>query len=430
MLKNKLKNMLYISVASLAFLSGCSDIDNTGKNVVNADARFVSAEVIEDINTSTMLSVVKAGVDATATNAFGYKAVKIVYETQDISGNDVNASGLLVIPSASDAYKQYLASQGKAFSVSMICDNHGTIFTNAEAPSNVETTNGLPDYDLATSMTGYAGFAAVLPDYVGYGSSNDSNHPYLLKEISAQNSLDMIKASMKYMEDSGVALNYQLYISGYSQGGHVAMALGEKIEKENFDIVDLKGIAPMAGPYLISSFGDAVLKADATMSVPAFMAYIADSYSNAHDNISLDEMIISSKVSAFDGLFDGSNDATAIHTTLGLSLGASTTLLFDTNFVSDYEATPSHKLRARFVENNVGSWGAKTKINLIHCTNDDVVPYTMTQGVKQTLDAAGAVDVTLTPISSVADGNVHSDCGLPAYSQAIGWFDEIRQGKL
>jgi hypothetical protein len=240
----------------------------------------------------------------------------------------------------------------------------------------------------------------------------------------------MIKASIKYMEDSGVVLNYQLYVSGYSQGGHVAMALAEKIEESGFDMVDLKGVAPMAGPYLISSFGDAVLKADANMSVPAFMAYIADSYSNSYDNISLDEMIVSSKVSVFDGLFDGSNDITAIHTALLLPLGAPTLGLFDATFVSEYEATPSHKLRERFKENNVGSWAAQTKVNLIHCTNDDVVPYTMTQGVKQTLEAFGAVDVTLTPISSVADGNVHSDCGTPAYTQAIGWFDAIRQGNI
>ncbi|MCW8838330.1 MAG: lipase family protein, partial [Thiovulaceae bacterium] len=254
----------YMTLLSFFVLSGCSDIDNTGANTVNANSGFISAETIEDINTSTMLAVVKGSIDANATNAFGYKAVKIVYKTQDMSGNDVNASGLLVIPSATSQYQAYRIANGQTpFSVSMICDNHGTIFTDAEAPSNVEVTNGLPDYTLAVLMSGYAGFAAVLPDYVGYGTSNSSAHPYMLKELSAQNSLDMIKASIKYMQDNGVLLNYQLYISGYSQGGHVAMALAEKIENE-IDIVDLKGVAPMAGAHNIEALANLEINASRT----------------------------------------------------------------------------------------------------------------------------------------------------------------------
>ena len=427
---NKNKSIIYTALLSLLVLSGCEDIDNTGANIVNADSGLVSAEVIDDINASTMLAVVKASVDANAANAFGYKAVKIVYKTKDMDGDDVNASGLLVIPSATDEYQAYRAANGELpFSVSMICDNHGTIFTNAEAPSNLEVANGLPDYTLAVLMSAYAGFASVMPDYVGYGSSNASDHPYLLKELSAQNSLDMIKASMKYMEQNGVVLNYQLYVSGYSQGGHVAMALAQKIEKTT-DMVDLKGVAPMAGPYLISSFGDSVLASDANMSVPAFMGYIADSYSNYYDDINLSYLLVDSKEAAFDGLFDGSNDITTIHTALGLPLGAPTTALFDSTFVSDYESTPTHELRARFIENNVGAWAAKSKINLIHCDNDDVVPYAMSAGIEQILDSYGAEDVTLTPISTVPAGNVHSDCAIPAYQQALGWFDAIRQGQI
>jgi len=246
--------ILSISLLALMGFLGCNDIDNTGENTVNANSGFVSAEIIDEINASTMLAIIKANTDLNTTNpfgfesAFGYKAVKIVYKTSDIEGNIIDASGLLVIPTVMDSYETALNSLGKSFSVSMICDNHGTIFTNTEAPSNVEAKTTGPDYTLAISMTGYAGFAGIFPDYVGYGSSNASAHPYLLKDLSAQNSLDMIKASMKYMQKESVILNHQLYVSGYSQGGHLAMALAEKIEKNGFDSVVLKGVASMAGP--------------------------------------------------------------------------------------------------------------------------------------------------------------------------------------
>ncbi len=435
MLKHIKRSSLSLAlISSLAFFAGCSDIDNDGANVIGDN--FVSAEVIDDINASVMLNVVKAKIDPTATNAFGYKAVKINYDTTDIDGNSVEASGLLVIPSATDAYQQYRASQGEApYSVSMICDNHGTMFTNAEVPTEEEVKNGLPDSTLAVMMAGYAGFAAVMPDYVGYGTSNDSDHPYFIKEATAQSSLDMIRASVRYMTDTNVLFNSQLYISGYSQGGHAALALSEKIETEHNDEFTLKAIAPMAGAYIMDSFGDAILKAGATMSVPAFMAYIADSYSNAYSDVALEGMIVETKIPAFDGLFDGSNDALAIHTALGLPLGAQSSLLFDATFISDYESTPSHPLRARFKENNVGSYTSQTKINLIHCSNDDVVSVAMTYGVEQLLGAAGSADVTKTIIDTVTADytkgeSIHGNCGLPAYQAGVTWFAAIRNGDI
>lgn len=441
----KYKTSICSGLLSLAFLSGCGDIDNSGSNTVNKDSGFISAEVIDDINASTMLSVVQANIDANATNAFGYKAIKIVYETEDINGEDVNASGLLVIPSASDAYKQYLGTLGKAYSVSMICDNHGTIFTDAEAPSNVETTNGLPDYTQAVLMSGYAGFASVMPDYVGYGSSNDSAHPYLLKEISAQNSLDMIKASVKYMQDNGVLLNYQLYISGYSQGGHVAMALAEKIEKEGFDALDLKGVAPMAGPHNVEALANIELNASRTMLYPAFLGYLADSYSY-YDDLNLSEMVLYPNETNYHSLFDGSNSNVVIHVNLGLADGVAdfgfathtADELFKESFINDYQNNVNSLARERFKENkSYDEWTPRTKVNLVHCMEDEIIPFSQSQNAYADLNATGA-DVTLSPIptaylSQQVDAThpfVHANCATEAYGAALQWFDAIRQGQI
>lgn len=429
----KKSSLSLVLVSSLAFFTGCG-IDNDGENIVGSN--LVSAEVIDDINASTMLQIIQARIKPEAQVAFGYKAVKINYDTLDINGDSVEASGLLVIPVATQAYQQYRASLGQApFSVSMICDNHGTIFTDAEAPSNVEKHDGLPNYTPAVLMTGLAGFAAVLPDYVGYGTSNSSKHPYLVKEATAQASLDMIRASVRYMTDTNVVFNSQLYISGYSQGGHAALALAEEIELNNNDEFTLMGVAPMAGPYVVDAFGDAVLEANATMSVPAFMAYISDSFSGSYTDVSLEGMIVESKVPAFENLFDGSNDIVAIQTKLGLPMNAPSEMLFDSAFITDYVNTPTHPLRERFRENNVGGYASQTKINLIHCSNDDVVPVLMTHGVEKSLNAYGSTSVSKTIIDDVtadyAKGeSVHSNCGVPAYGASINWFAAIRNGDI
>ena len=445
MLKNIQKNSLsLVLLSSLALLSGCSDIDNTGENIVGNN--FVSAEIIDDINATTMLSVVKSSINPAATNAFGYKAVKITYNTKNQNNEDIVASGLLVIPSATDAYKNILASVGKQFSVSMICDNHGTIFEDAHAPSNVEIKNGMPDYSLAVLMTGYAGFAGIYPDYIGYGISNDESHPYMLKEVSARASLDMVRAAQRYMNDNNIVFNSQLYISGYSQGGFTAMALAEEIEVNNNNEFTLKGIAPMAGPHDLESLGDRELDASHTMVYPAFLGYLADSYSQAYSEINLENLVNEINTTMYHSLFDGSNTNIEIHTKLGLVTDArggfnqhTADVLFKSSLIDDYQnnLNTGASLKEKFVENSTYNWTPKTKMNLIHCSDDEIIPFSMSQTAYDSFIENGSENVTLTPIptavideATVSDPFVHSRCAKTAYGAAVTWFSAIRSGDI
>ncbi|MBU0720857.1 lipase family protein [bacterium] len=437
----KLGYVYALSLSVLVFFSACGDMENTGSNVVGNN--LIKATLLEDVNTSTMLSVVKASINPAATNAFGYKAVKIDYETTNQSGNSITASGLLVIPSASDAYKQYLATLGKTYSISMICDNHGTIFTEAEAPTNVEVTNGLPDYSIAVLMTGYAGFAAVLPDYTGYGSSDAQNHPYILKDASAKASLDMIKASVRYMTDNNVLFNGQLYVSGYSEGGYTAMALAKEIEENHASDFTLKGVAPMAGPHNVEALGDIEIDANRTMLYPAFLAYLADSYSQAYSDIALSDLVNETNTTMFHSLFDGSKTNVEIHAALGLTVNYGfaaydANVLFKDSFISDYSNNLNNSFRVRLNENNVNNWTPKARMNLIHCAEDEIIPFSMSQGAYDNFITNGvsSTNITLTSIPTAAltqqqDAShpfIHANCGNDAYGVAVGWFDSIRQG--
>lgn len=425
------------------FLSACGTNGNTGSNNVSGAEQFVSANVIEEVNASTMLSVIQTNIPSLgATNAFAYKAVKISYNTVGQNNEAVVASGLLVIPTPTDAYLAYLESLGKSFSVSMICDNHGTIFTNAEAPSNVEVTNGLPDYSLAVLMTGYAGFAGIYPDYIGYGDSNAVSHPYILKKASARASIDMVKASIKYMEEHSIPVNYQLYVSGYSQGGYNAMAMAQSIEEGALPNVNLEGVAPMAGPHDVEALANIELDASHTMVYPSFLGYLADSYAYYYDDLNLSDMVVLTDTDAYHALFDGSNSNVAIHAALGLTTNGgfafyTADALFKTSFINDYQNNTNSIIRQKFIENkSYSNWTPRTRINLIHCINDDIIPFSMSQNAFNELNATGA-NITLTPIDDtnttlvpVTDPFVHANCAQPAYGVAVNWFDAIRQGAI
>ena len=437
------RGVLGLTGGLVLLFSGCGGIDNTGGNTVGSN--LVSAEVIDDINASVMLQVIQSQLpDLNATNAFGYKAVKIIYNTTTPDGKTVKASGLLVIPSATDAYKQYLASQDKSFSVSSICDNHGTIFKNDEAPTSVEQHNGLPDYSLAVLMSGYAGFATIAPDYLGYGESNDTVHPYIMNS-SAQASLDMIKASMRYMQDNGIVYNGQLFISGYSEGGYVAMSLARDIEKNHSGEFTLKGVAPMAGPYDVAALGAYELNATKPMVVPAFLAEIASSYANYYEDIDLSSVLNQTQADAIvqNNLFGGDYNTTQIHSQLGFTINDGygvypASSLFQTDFINDYHSNLNNSVLVHFEENNAyKNWTPKAPVNLIQCQADEVIPFALSSQIAyDTLHATGA-SVTLSEINTTVvppyDGTTvttlaHQRCASVAYGEAVQWFAGIREG--
>ena len=441
-MKNSSKYIVALSI--VAFLSACG-LENVSQNKVdNGSAAFVSATVIDDINASVMLQYVRGGIDVNATNAFAYKAVKIDYKTVNEDNTPVIASGLLVIPTATAAYQQYRISQGqRPFTVSMLCDNHKTIFADVEAPTAVEVSNYQPDYSLAVLESAYAGFAGIYPDYIGFGDSNATVHPYIMKKSSARASLDMIKASMKYMEDNGVALNHQLYITGYSEGGYVAMALAQKVEEE-MNNVNLMGVAPMAGPYNVKDLADIELNATHTMVYPGFLADLAYSYSVYYDENLSEIADINITAGQFQLAFSGEYDTVAIHTILGLADPANGDYgfythkadeLFSTSFLSDYKNNVNNSMKVKFEENNLDNWVPRSKVNFIQCLDDEIIPFSESNNTYNKFKANGA-DVTLTGIPTAALSQqkdathpfVHVNCGPTAYGAAVQWFAAIRNG--
>ena len=164
----------------LLLVMGCGELDQPkneevkgGKVVVNFSAPLMK---------KTLMS--KGVVDENRT-VFGYKAFKIPYITTDESGDEVEASGLFVIPIG-------LPPKLNQIGLSMVSDDHGTIFSNNDAPSVIGENNGTPDGS-AIILTSIGGFATLQADYIGFGDSNDHYHPFVQKESLANATIGFIK---------------------------------------------------------------------------------------------------------------------------------------------------------------------------------------------------------------------------------------------
>ncbi|NEW61742.1 hypothetical protein GSY74_10630 [Sulfurovum sp. bin170] len=401
-------------ITPLLFI-GCGDgLDNPEESVKGG-------ELVVDFSAVQMKkSLMAKGAVTDSTTVFGYKAYKVPYTTTDEEGVEVEASGLFVIPTG-------MPPAVGQIGLSMVSDDHGTIFANLDAPTTGAVTYGTP-IGSSILLTSIGGFATLQPDYIGFGDSNDHYHPFILKKSLASASIDFIKAVKTFATDNSIKLNEQLFLTGYSEGGYAAMATLQKIEAEGELTVTMA--APMAGPYDLNVTAFGVLS-QPTLSVPSFMANIGYAYGEAYGK-ELSTIINEPYASKLPTLFDGSIARDLIDPELTTKT-AGDDGLFTATFAGNFFASSEHWFREAVVENSVHAWVPKTSVRLVHCKSDDVIPYGIAQITEGTMKAMGAEDVALIPVEAtlgLPETIGHSECGTPAYQLTTKMFADVRKATI
>jgi pimeloyl-ACP methyl ester carboxylesterase len=157
---------------------------------------------------------------------------RIVYTTQDVFNKPDTASGIIAVPV--DPLAKF----------PVLLYDHGTVADRFDVPSE-----GSYEQFFAVGLASQ-GYMCVAPDYIGLGIS-DGLHPYVHPESEAQAGIDLIHAVKELSDVAPIYFNEQLFITGYSQGGHAAMATS-KILQETGEMT-VTASAPMSGPYSISN---------------------------------------------------------------------------------------------------------------------------------------------------------------------------------
>lgn len=410
---------LLLAVSTLFFMGCGTDLGQPVNEQVKGGTVVVDLDG-ESLK-STLMDAGTPGVDENTT-VYGYKAYKIPYMTTDEEGNSVKVSGLMVVPTGvPDAVKQ--------LGFSTVSDDHGTIFANAEAPTVVADNNNAPAGS-SVILTSLFAFVTLQPDYIGFGDSSDHYHPFILKKSLASTTVDFIKAAKKFAIDNGIHLNDQLFLTGYSEGGYAAMATLQQIEREGELQVTMA--APMDGPYIVDGLAAQVLHASA-LSVPSFMANIGYAYAKVYDE-DIASVINELYASKLDTLFDGSKARPEIDPELTtVTTGADG--LFNPAFVAGFFS--GNWFSQAVMDNSVYKWAPQTPVQLVHCIGDDVIPFSISEGTKQTMDAYGAASVTLVPVEIAVTQDPatalrygHSECGPIAYGVTAHIFSAARKATI
>ncbi len=342
----------------------------------------------------------------------GAIAYKLEYVTTGIDGMTDTASGLFVLPDV-------VTDKG------IIAYQHGTTDGPDDVPSNFNTE--------ALLVTGLAGQGYIMSacDYLGMGSSRGF-HPYVHAGTEASAGIDMLIASMNMAADMGHESISKIFVTGYSQGGHAAMAMAQAIEERPTDDLWLTASAPMSGPYSISGVMKSLTvdERDTEYLYPAYIAYILLGYQSAYGDVygSLDEIFRTPHISWIEMFKNGEIGLPTLNSALigqlrnefGLSAPY---LMFDSLFLQSFREDSSHFINDLLLENDTYRWVPNAPMRIFYCAGDDQVPFQNSLVADSVMNAMGAADVQSLNLNPVFD---HGACVLPAVLATLEFFNSFQ----
>jgi acetyl esterase/lipase len=293
-----LRNLLSLGIAVLAAaLAACSD--GTGGSTAGGDTSGARGSLVFNppLRVATLTAVdLAAQLNAQGTTGQQLLALAtanitpgvlpcgvdihyIQYGTVD-GGNapaPTSASGALMVPTGPAPF----CSGPRP----ILLYAHGTATDRTTNLANIINPNNTEGVLIAAMFAAH-GFIVVAPNYAGYDSSPLQYHPFLNGTQQSTEMLDALKAARAALPNipaSATTDAHLLFVTGYSQGGYVAMATAKALEAAADPT--FVAAAPMSGPYALAAFGDQIFFGGVNLGSTVFAPMIATSYQRQFGNI-------------------------------------------------------------------------------------------------------------------------------------------------
>jgi acetyl esterase/lipase len=192
------------------------------------------------------------------------------------AGETTQSSGAMMVPSGAAP----LCSGPRP----IVLYAHGTSVDktlNLADITNISNTEGV----LIAAMFAAQGYIVVAPNYAGYDISTLGYHPFLNADQQSGEMIDILaaaRAALPKTMSAATGDSGKLFVTGYSEGGHVAMATQRALQAVGATV---NGAAPLSGPYALEAFGDAILFGNVNLGSTVFTPLISTSYQKAYSNI-------------------------------------------------------------------------------------------------------------------------------------------------
>src|SRR6185437_8971659 len=107
-------------------------------------------------------------------------------------------------------------------------------------------------------------------------------HPYLVADQQSHDMMDALTAARSAFSNVGANASAKLFVTGYSQGGYVALATLRAMQTAGTSVT---AAAPMSGPYALSAFGDAIFMGEVNGSAVINFTLVVTAYQHSYGNI-------------------------------------------------------------------------------------------------------------------------------------------------
>ena len=195
------------------------------------------------------------------------------YRTVGGQGEAATASGALMVPGGPDP-----SCQGAR---PVVLYAHGTSAEKSYNIADLASGNNSEAVLLATVFAAF-GYIVVAPNYAGYDTSDLSYHPYLVADQQSHDMMDALTAARTALSGMGASAGSKLFITGYSQGGYVALATVRAMQAAGMPVT---AGGPMSGPYALSAFADAIFMGEPNGSAVVNFALVASAYQHSYGNV-------------------------------------------------------------------------------------------------------------------------------------------------
>jgi hypothetical protein len=333
---------------------------------------------------------------------FEVDGYKILYLTPNHNGNLVLCSGAIYLPKATTCPTPVLSWQ------------HGTAVKDSAAPSNMKSNNKRIGVIGASH-----GYIVTMSDFIGLGEGIGF-HNYVHADTEASSIIDLIIFGKDFAYDKGVMPSEQLFLMGYSQGGHATMAAVKEIQENDSLNIQVTGSVPMAGPYSMSEAQTDMLNNAIEYPNPGYLPYVLFGYHNIYNLFSnINDVLIEPYSQYLFSMYSGEYNMTEINETLPVN----PIDIFQPQYYEDFLTTENHPFKLALIDNDVYNFIPESPMRLIHCNGDDNVTYENSIIAFNYFINGGSTDVELWD-----GGNFdHSTCAFFAIIGAKIWIDSLSE---
>ncbi len=382
-----MKKILFICLFIFPLLSSCGGGDSTTTTISKERGSLISATHITSVKSRLL--------------PYDVDAYKLIYYTIGTTGNIIKASGLLSIPKKGSTQKSPMLSY-----------QHGTIFLDTLAPSNNRASI------LGINTLAATGYIVSAPDYIGYGESASTIHPYLHAKSLATSSIDMLRASLRFVKTNSIKINKQLFLTGYSEGGYATLAMQKAIQEHYASEFTVTASAAGAGPFDLTT--SAKILANKTYNnSPAYMSFLLKAYDSIYQLDQISDMYQAPYQSIINLYFDGKHSTSEINN----SLSHDNATLFKPDFLHAIQGSGKHIFNDKLLLNNIYDWRPTAPTRFFHSESDEIVPYSNAVKALDTMEKNGASDVSL----GTCGFNTHTACVLPYVLDAASFFSNYSE---